>query len=192
MKKITRGVIPAQKNGVHPRPAKTGIQYFLFFVVLLLAGCGFHLRGILNLAPQLNNTYIQSDAPNSKFTQILKRLLIANHINVVDSPAQATAILKLSNVSSTNALTSLSGGAEAGQYTLYGSVQFSVIDAQTKQVLIPPRLVENTTTFSSNATQALSTQAQINDLMNTLQNEIAQNIVNQLAKIPTPSNATTS
>jgi LPS-assembly lipoprotein len=160
-------------------------KYFVLSVtLLLLAGCGFHLRGVLKLPPELDSTYIQSDAPNSEFTQILQRLLIANHINVVNTPKEATAILTLSDVSSSNALTSISGGAQAGQYTLYGSVQFSVIDAKTKRVLIKPTLVENTTTFNSNATQALSTQTKINDLMSVLQNEMAQNIVNQLTKIP--------
>ncbi len=164
----------------------------LLFALFLLAGCGFHLRGILKLPPQLDSTYIQSDAPNSAFTQILQRLLIANHINVVSSPDQATATLTLSDLTTTNALTSLSGGAEAGQYTLYGSVQFSVTDNRTGKLLIPPTMVQNTRTFDSNATQALSAQAKINDLMSTLQNEMAQNIMNQLAKIRAPTNPTSS
>ena len=158
-------------------------KWLALLLVVFLAGCGWHLRGVLKLPPQLKNTYIQSDAPNSPFTQVLTRLLIANHINVVKSPQDANAILVLSDVNTSNALTSLSGGAEAGQYTMYGSVTFSVTDAKTGAVFIPPRQVENTRTFDSNSTQALSAQSAINNLMVLQQNQLAQDILNQLTHI---------
>ena len=141
------------------------IQWLTWIVLTaLLVGCGFRLQGPLILAPELSNTYIQSNAPNSQFTQILTRLLIANGITVVSEPNEATAILKISNVTTSQNLTSLSGGAQAGQYTLYASVVFSAIDNKTEDVLLPPTTVQSSRLFSSNSTQILSATAQITGL----------------------------
>ena len=139
---------------------------------------------MLNLPPQLKRTYIQSNDPNGAFVQTLQRLLIANHITVTPYAADATAVLRLTDMTTSNQLTFLSGAAEAGQYTLSGSVVFTVIDAKTGQTLIPATTVTNSRQFSSNATQALSAQSKINELSAVVQNEMAQSIVNQLAQIP--------
>lgn len=61
--------------------ARTGL---LAALLILLAGCGFHLRGSVILPELMATTYIQDSVPNSLILPKLKRMLIKNDVNVID------------------------------------------------------------------------------------------------------------
>ncbi len=66
---------------------------------LLLAGCGFQLRGQAQLPPELSVTYVQSQqaigTPPGVLSRKLRMLLASNGVTVVRDPAQATAIITI-------------------------------------------------------------------------------------------------
>ena len=96
----------------------------LFLGMLCLSACGFHLRDNVTVAPILEPVYIASDSPNSPFVQTLKRQFTANNIGLTDDLVDARSILTVSDIKTTNLLTSLRGGSQAGQYTVTASVNF--------------------------------------------------------------------
>lgn len=63
-------------------------KIFFFFSMLILmiqvAGCGFHLRGLLNIPEQFRCLCISPDQPFDTFHQILKKTLRANEVQVVN------------------------------------------------------------------------------------------------------------
>jgi LPS-assembly lipoprotein len=67
--------------------------------VLLLAGCGFQLRGQAQLPPELAVTYVQSQQATGMPPGILSRklplLLASNGVTVTRDPAQATATITI-------------------------------------------------------------------------------------------------
>jgi LPS-assembly lipoprotein len=68
-------------------------------LALLIAGCGFKLRGEADLPPELAKTYINSNrppgAPPSSLGRTLNDLLVANGVEVTKTPQGATAIIEL-------------------------------------------------------------------------------------------------
>ncbi|MBL8258809.1 MAG: hypothetical protein JNM60_03230 [Candidatus Competibacteraceae bacterium] len=73
----------------------------LGLLALLLAGCGFHLRGPVELAPELRVIYVQSQlaigSPPGALSRKLPVVLARNGVAVTRDPAQATAILTILN-----------------------------------------------------------------------------------------------
>lgn len=71
----------------------------LLALLIVLAGCGFKLRGEADLPPELAKTYINSNrppgAPPSSLGRTLNDLLVANGVEVTESPQGATAVIEL-------------------------------------------------------------------------------------------------
>ena len=69
--------------------------------VLLLAGCGFQLRGQAQLPPELRVTYVQSQhatfTPPGALGRKLSLLLASNGVTVTRDPTQATATITILN-----------------------------------------------------------------------------------------------
>lgn len=154
--------------------------WLLFATLCILAGCGWQLQGVAQLAPAVQHVYIDTPTPNAPFTFKLKHLLEANKVTVVDTQSSASSTLKLSNLKLDNRITSVIGGGEAGQYTLTASAHFSLIGSG-KKVLIPETLVQTSQQYNSNASQALSANSKTQTLSEDMQQQLAESILSQLA-----------
>ena len=154
----------------------------VFLALLLVSGCGFHLRGILTMPPELGRLYIEAPNQNTPFVQSLQRMLRVNNITLVSDKPSATAILHLSSIQSSQQLVALSGSSQAGQYQVNSRVKFSLRTVDGK-VLLPPTVVTRSGYFNSNATQILSANNMGERLSNRMEQSIAQNIVTQLARV---------
>jgi LPS-assembly lipoprotein len=163
-------------------------KYFKVFTLIglgvVLSGCGFHLRGSQDLDPSLKIMYIQTKTPNDPFIQVLSRWLIANNVTIVSKPQAASAVLKIYDIDLENTLNALRGGAEAGEYVTTLTVDFSVVAANGKTLMIRNQ-VSRSAYYNSNATQILSSNATAQQLSAQLQLELAQAILQQLATINT-------
>lgn len=163
----------------------------ILFIALLLSGCGFSLRQPQTMAPVLQNIYISTGSPNDPFIQTLRRILIANNVNIVDNPKEATATLNVLSIQATNTMASNGGINASGFYTAYLTVDFSVIDAQGN-FLIKPNQLQQYQNFTSNATQVLSGNLTAAQLTNQMDAAIAQGIISQLASVKQPNYETQS
>jgi len=156
--------------------------FLITVLVSLITACGFHLRKSAQIPASMQPIYIASTSPNSLFVQALRRQLDANGIALADSVATAKSTLTITKISNNTLLSSLRGGAEAGQYTVSSSVTFNVVD-QHNNMIVPTKTISQQTTYSSNATQALSANYTSSNLSNTLQDQIAVQILNILAAL---------
>ncbi|MDF2691294.1 MAG: hypothetical protein K0S29_1149 [Gammaproteobacteria bacterium] len=163
----------------------------LLFLSLSLAACGFHLRKSQPLIPELTVVYIQTTTPNDPFIQVLNRWLLANGVQLTSDPHFASSTLRILNIQQNNSLNALQGAAEAGQYVASLTVSFSVVDSEGR-ILLAPTSVSRNSYYSNNATQVLSANATANQLTTQLQQELAQAILQQLAKIKAPANTSHS
>jgi LPS-assembly lipoprotein len=150
--------------------------------VLTLNGCGFHLRGPIELPAGIHSIYLQTDQPNRPFVITLRDLILSNHLNISEAPGSADLIVVIQKITHTSQQIALSGSAEAGQYQLLGQIQFSVMDHNGK-ILIPTQTVSSSSTYTSNATQILSSQSQTEALWRAMQTNLANQILDQLAKL---------
>lgn len=154
----------------------------LMLATLLLAGCGFHLQRPLTFTPQVKQLYIQTSQPYSSFIQSLKRTLTANELHITHTAKSASATLNIIKIHESNGLSALSGGGSAGQYTTRLSITFSVVNAKGK-VLLPANTLSQSSSYSSNATQVLSSVHQSQSLLAQMESSLSQQIVSQLAAI---------
>jgi LPS-assembly lipoprotein len=121
---------------------------------LLLAGCGFHLRGTMDLPPSLGSIYIQGGNPYGEFVAELRRTLRASHTHVVDSPAGARATLTIQREDVHRQVLSVGSTGKAREYGLALTVEFQVTDPKG-QVLVPSQTVSVSRDLSFDSTQVL-------------------------------------
>jgi LPS-assembly lipoprotein len=73
--------------------------FVIIALALVMTGCGFKLRGEADLPPELAKIYISSNrppgAPPSSLRRTLEDLLVANGVEVTETPLGATAVIEL-------------------------------------------------------------------------------------------------
>lgn len=161
---------------------KVFCRFLLLACILVLSGCGFALRQPASFTPVLQNLYINTSTPNDPFVQNLERVLVANNVDVVQDPKQATATLNIISITNSNTMTANGGISVSGFYTAYLTVQFSVTDNKG-HYLIEPNSLQQSQEFTSNATQVLSGNLMASQLSSQMNQAIAEGIINQLAAV---------
>ena len=154
----------------------------------VLSACGFHLRQPQTFSPQLESVYIDSATPNDPFVQTFIRTLIANNVNLVSNPKQASATIHILNIQSSSTMMAGGGMNISGAYVASLTVNFSVV-GRNGNLLIAPRSVQQSQNFMSNATQVLSGTSTVNQLTSQMDQSLADQIMIQLAKIPASSDS---
>lgn len=104
----------------------------LIFAVLLLAGCGFHLRGQVDLP--FASAYVDSPAA-SPLTEPLKRGLRDAGKTVADKKEAAEVTIRLSQPTRSKDILSLSGAGKVAEYRLQYKVGMAVLNARGEELL---------------------------------------------------------
>jgi len=152
---------------------------------LLLSACGFKLREPPHFAPELQTLYLQSTMPNDPFIQMIKHALSANGITVVGKPELAQSTLNIISINSNNNMNTSGGVNVAGFYSTYLLVTFEVTDQKGK-ILIPTTTLQQSQSFTSNATQVLSGPSATAQLISGMEQILVEELITELAKIPSP------
>lgn len=121
-------------------PIRSYAIMFLAVSTLMLQACGFHLRGDVQLAPQLKKVYIEGSDPYDSLVRELSRALTTAGATVVTEPQQATAILHILNNSGDRRVLSVRATGKAQEYELYQRLEFRVRAADGQELLSAQRL----------------------------------------------------
>ncbi len=105
--------------------------------LLLSSACGFHLRGDVVLPAVLQDTYIDSKDPYTGIARALRVQLERSDVNVLETRAQASAVLKIISERSENRVLSVGSRGKATEYELYNDAVFSLSDANGKELIAP-------------------------------------------------------
>ncbi len=143
------------KNSQH------GIQRLtlLMLFVLTLHGCGFQLRGAVDISQDVAPIYIQQNSAFDLFREI-KTLLAANKISVTEKQSEANSQLILLNEANTRRVLSVDTDGRAREYLLTYTVNFSVKIKQMKEVGESISL-KRSLLFDPNAVNAVANQSEI-------------------------------
>lgn len=153
-----------------------------FFPLLLLVGCGFHLRGNTQLSPLLARVYMQGIVPYSELGIGLKRSLEANGATVTSDPKEATAILGVIYNQLQRQVLSVGSTGKVQEYALKYVLQFQVANPQG-QILLPPQRVELMREYQFDERSVLSSGEQEALLRKTMQKEMVQQILWRLESL---------
>lgn len=159
---------------------KNVLKTIIIGLVALLAGCGFHLRGEISVAPQMKNLYVQGISQYSDFGIELRRSLESQGITVAENPASASAILVLAKPLYNRRLLSVSAqSGKVAEYELNYSVLMSVKDREGKELLAPQEIRQlRDYTFDQNNVLGKSTEEA--RLRSDMESAIVRQVLNRL------------
>jgi LPS-assembly lipoprotein len=150
-------------------------RVFALGVLASAAGCGFHLRGAVQLPfPSL---YVQvSNA--SQVGHELKRALRASDVRLTDSAKEAAATLAILSEIRERHILSLGGQGRVREYQLRYRLAYQV--TSPKGVVTPPTEIVLKRDISFNDTEALAKEAEEGILYRDMQLDAVQQLLRRL------------
>ena len=149
----------------------------LLAATLLVAACGFQLRGSATLPFQ--SIYVQA-APASQFATLLKRAVRAgSSTRLADQPAEAEVVLQILNELQEKQILSLGGGGRVSEYQLRYRVSYRLTDSKNREH-IPATEILLKRDFSFTDEQALSKETEEALLYRDMRSDAVQQMVRRL------------
>ena len=103
---------------------------YLILLSVLMASCGFHLRGNQDLSAVLPEVQIQGTSIHSDLGRELKRALTNSKVNVLDDSA---VLLSVTRDDFSKRVLSLDSAGRANQYELKYQLSFSLIKKESSK-----------------------------------------------------------
>ncbi len=154
------------------------MRFFLLLTALLLAGCGFHLRGPVSMP--FETLYLNTSNPGTLFILDLRRNLEANKVVLVDEAEQADAILEVVFESSDKQVLSLGADGRVNEFRLNYRVSLRAYDLKRRDWLPAEEFVQRRD-YSFDDTQILAKEAEEALLQTSMRTDMVQQIMRRLA-----------
>ncbi len=100
-------------------------------VCVLMVGCGWHLKGQVELPVSLRILNLNASAVNFDTQKLLKQALLSNGITLASDASYQLKILK--DVSKKRTL-SVTGNAKASEYELIQTLTFALLDSEGQNI----------------------------------------------------------
>lgn len=152
-------------------------------LALLLAACGFHLRGSASLP--FDTLYVPS-ATGGIALDLKRQIQSGSDTRVVDDPKAAQALLRFSEETRAKEILALNAAGRVREYRLIYRVGFSVGDGKGGDFL-PLNTVTLTRDVTYDDTLALAKEAEEQLLFRDMQSDMVQQIVRRLAAARRPA-----
>lgn len=109
----------------------------VLMLTLLLAACGFHLRGQKAFDLPFQTLYVRSDNNFTPFITELKHAIEENSVQIADTPEQAQLTLHIVSEVADRQILSLSGAGRVREYRLQYRISLRAYDQQQQEWLAP-------------------------------------------------------
>ena len=110
---------------------KPGSRWLTLLLLLAVAGCGFQLRGALELSDSISPVYIESGGA-FELAREIKALLEKNQVTIADSPAVANSGLMVLGENASRRVLSVDSSGRASEYLLIYQVNLNISIGQAK------------------------------------------------------------
>jgi LPS-assembly lipoprotein len=151
----------------------------LVFAAVLLAGCGFHLRG--QAALPFDTLYLDAANPNSPFAKELRGNLEANKVKLVNSAEQADVVLNIVFEAPDKQILSLSGSGRVNEFELFYRVSLRAYDLK-RQYWIPAEEFVMRRNYYYDDKNVPAMEAEEILLYQSMRSDMAQQIVRRLSR----------
>ncbi len=153
-------------------------------IAVVLAGCGFQLRGEANYA--FSSIYV-SAASSPPFQNEMRRTIAgAGNAKLADTASAAQVVLDVTAVADDKSVLSLSSGGRVREFALAKRVEFKVVDKEGREWL-PQQEIVIRRTYLYDDTQRLAREIQEQRLLQEMQSDAIQQIVRQLQTAKPPA-----
>ncbi|MEO8751792.1 MAG: LPS assembly lipoprotein LptE [Casimicrobiaceae bacterium] len=152
--------------------------------VMLVASCGFHLRGEADYPFATIFVNAPSSLPIS--SELTRALSGASKAKVVDSPVNADVVLDIPSVVDDKEVLSLSSGGSVREYQLVKRVAFRLHDKSGNDWMPAGEIVVRRS-YTFNETQVLARDLQEQRLLREMQTDAVQQIIRRLQSAKKPA-----
>ena len=134
----------------------TGRRPFLLLLGTLVAGCGFSLRRSFGVPQVMARTHLIGPQRSEIYVG-LRRSLAASGVTLVETPAEAGAILRLSRERGGRRVLSVGRDARVNEYEVYSTVTFELLarGEDANRAIIEPQTLRLTREYLYDATGVL-------------------------------------
>lgn len=147
------------------------------FCALLLAGCGFQLRGAANLP--FESLYVQAPAGSQFGTQFKRVVAAGSGTRIVNAQNEAQATLIVISELREKTILSLSGSGRVREFQLRYRMSYRMLDSKKVEIL-PTTEIALTRDFSFNDQDTLSKESEEALLFRDMQNDAVHQLVRRL------------
>ena len=156
-------------------------KHFLILPLLLLAACGFQMRGAVSVPAEMARTYVASDDQRSLFYRRLRESLRGAGVNVVDSEAEATATFSILSDIPGQRVLSVSARNVPREFEVFYTVYYTV-QTETATIL-EPRSQTLTRDYTWDETQVLGKEKEEELLREAIVADLVRIVLIQLSSI---------
>jgi LPS-assembly lipoprotein len=153
------------------------------FLVLLLAACGFQLRGSATVPFQ---TLYIPDSRTGVALALKRNIEAGTNAKVVSDPKGADAILELLGENKEKIILSLSGTGRVSEFRLRYSMRYRVHDGKGNEY-VPSSVVQLTRDMTYDDSQILAKEAEEQLLFRDMQADVVQQVLRRLASADRPT-----
>ena len=156
------------------------IHSFLLVSILMISGCGFHLRGTHTNLPWLNSVAIINNA-NRYLNPLISEELKDNDVQVTDNLAKAKYWLIIDSDNFEQQILSISSSTTPRQYQLIYTVRFKLQKTNGEEI-IPPSQVNITRVVTINSNRILGSNDEEDHFKKEMINEAVIQILYRLSR----------
>ncbi len=151
---------------------------FLLSILLIVSGCGFHLKGYHQATPNLNGLFVESGENRKSLAGVLQRDLRASGVALAAGAAEAKNRLSLTEIFKYRVL-SVDENGKALEYELRLKSDFSVVDREGKATL-PDQHLELVRELTYSGTDELGRRNEAKLVRGDMRTDMADQIVRRL------------
>jgi LPS-assembly lipoprotein len=148
---------------------------------LALAGCGFHLRGAVEIPPELSPMYIQA-AAGSAVRRAIEDQIRGGSVRLASNAADARLLLRILSEDRTNRVSAVDVNGKILAYELHYLVRFDAVGADGRQ-LVPPQTLDLIRNFDNPDVEVLGKQLEEELIYNDLAVDAADRILMRLRAV---------
>jgi len=153
---------------------------WISLLIIVLTGCGFHLRGALPTLTMDNPIYIAGVDKNSDLYRELARQLRGAKGVVTETRSLAKSVLTISDYRSRERQLTLNSSNQAVEYELEESFNFSV---QTSRTTIESRPLKATLVLGRTESETLAREREEREMRVNMRHDLVNQLMYQLARI---------
>jgi len=151
-------------------------------LALLLAGCGFRLRGTAEVP--FETLYVPG-ATSGIALDLKRNIQAGTKARVVDDPSKADAVLQFTEETRQKEILSLTGTGRVREFQLRYRVAFRVHDGKGAEY-VPPNTIQLTRDVTFNDAEILAKEQEEQLLFRDMQIDMVQQILRRLAAAKRP------
>lgn len=144
-----------------------------------LSACGFHLRGEVQLPPDMQRVHVQIADAYSPLGRDLEAALKRSGAKVENAAGDGVAEIAIPVVSLAPVVRSVGANAFVNEFSMIYHVEMQITDARGK-ILMPRQVIEHSRQFTFDQNQAIGTSAEQDEIKQEMERDMLQALLRRI------------